>query len=257
MTTLHGQSLVQLEQLCLTYHTGEVDVHAVRNVTLTVDRGDFVAIMGPSGSGKSSLMNMIGCLDTPTSGQYLLDGVKVSSLARAELATLRNRKLGFVFQSFNLLGRTSAAENAELPLLYGVPLLPARERRRRAVSALERVGLGARLDHHPAQLSGGQQQRIAIARALVAQPELLLADEPTGNLDSRTTIEIMGLFQELNDAGLTIVMVTHELEVAAYCRRTIVMRDGQVISDLRNAERPAAAAALRALDEAQREALIA
>ncbi|MCU0634308.1 MAG: ABC transporter ATP-binding protein [Gemmatimonadaceae bacterium] len=249
--------LVQVAQLCLTYRTGEVEVRAVRDVTLTVERGDFVAIMGPSGSGKSSLMNLIGCLDTPTSGQYLLDGIDVASLSRAERATLRNRKLGFVFQSFHLLGRTSATENAELPLLYGVPLLPARERRRRAIAALERVGLGARLDHHPAQLSGGQQQRIAIARALVAQPELLLADEPTGNLDSRTTIEIMGLFQELNDAGLTIVMVTHELDVAAYCRRVIVMRDGRVVSDVRNAERPVATDALRALDDAQREALIA
>jgi putative ABC transport system ATP-binding protein len=249
--------LVQLDRLSLTYRTGEVDVRAVREATLTIDRGDFVAIMGPSGSGKSSLMNMIGCLDTPTSGRYLLDGTDVAALNRAQLATLRNRKLGFVFQSFNLLGRTSAAENAELPLLYGVPLLPARERRRRAVAALERVGLGARLDHHPSQLSGGQQQRIAIARAVVTRPELLLADEPTGNLDSRTTIEIMGLFQELNDAGLTIVMVTHELEVAAYCRRVIVMRDGQVISDMQNIDRPVAADALRELDEAQREALIA
>jgi putative ABC transport system ATP-binding protein len=257
MSTLPAMPLVELEQLCLTYQTGEVDVRAVDNVSLTVERGDFVAIMGPSGSGKSSLMNLIGCLDTPTSGRCLIDGVNVAALSRAALATLRNRKLGFVFQSFNLLGRTSAAENAELPLLYSVPLLPARERRRRAVASLERVGLGNRLDHHPSQLSGGQQQRIAIARALVAQPELLLADEPTGNLDSRTTIEIMGLFQELNDAGLTIVMVTHELDVASYCRRVIVMRDGRVVSDTRNSTRLDAAAALLELEEAQREALIA
>ena len=201
--------VIQLRDLAKTYKTGEVEVKAVRGVTLDIDRGDFVAVMGASGSGKSTLMNTLGCLDQPTSGEYLLDGVGIARLDRKQLATLRNRKLGFVFQSFNLLARTSALENVELPMLYTLPIISKRERRQRAVEALQKVGLGDRLGHHPNQLSGGQQQRIAIARALVNRPELVLADEPTGNIDTRTSIEIMGLFQALNDSGITIVMVTH------------------------------------------------
>ncbi len=250
-------ALIALDAVTRTFQTGDVAVQAVKRVSLDIGRGDFVAIMGASGSGKSTLMNIVGCLDRPSGGRYLLDGTDVAQLDRVQLALLRNRKLGFVFQSFNLLARTSAVENTELPLLYGVPLLPAKERRRRAIDALRRVGLGERLTHTPAQLSGGQQQRIAIARALVTQPELVLADEPTGNLDSRTSIEIMGLFQELNDAGITIVMVTHELDIAAYCRRIIVMRDGVVISDAVNPDRVRAAAALLALGDAERIARLA
>ena len=229
--------VIQLRDLAKTYKTGEVEVKAVRGVTLDIDRGDFVAVMGASGSGKSTLMNTLGCLDQPTSGEYLLDGVGIARLDRKQLATLRNRKLGFVFQSFNLLARTSALENVELPMLYTLPIISKRERRQRAVEALQKVGLGDRLGHHPNQLSGGQQQRIAIARALVNRPELVLADEPTGNIDTRTSIEIMGLFQALNDSGITIVMVTHELDIAAYCKRIVVMRDGHVISDARNEHR--------------------
>ncbi|MEI7912119.1 MAG: ABC transporter ATP-binding protein [Verrucomicrobiota bacterium] len=245
--------VIQLRNLARTYQSGEVEVKAVRNVTLDIFRGDFVAIMGASGSGKSTLMNTLGCLDQPTSGEYLLDGVGVAGLNRKQLAKLRNRKLGFVFQSFNLLARTSALENVELPMLYALPMVPRRERRQRAIAALEKVGLGDRLGHHPSQLSGGQQQRIAIARALVNQPELVLADEPTGNLDTRTSIELMGLFQELNDSGITIVMVTHELDIAAYCKRMMVMRDGVVISDSRNPTRRLAAEARSSLDLAEQD----
>lgn len=249
--------IIRLEKVMKTYRTGEVEVHAVRGVSLEIQRGEFVAIMGASGSGKSTLMNTLGCLDRPTGGRYLLDGVNIGELNRRQLATLRNRKLGFVFQSFNLLARTTALENVELPMFYSHPLISLRIQRQRATRALEKVGLGGRLGHRPSQLSGGQQQRIAIARALVNEPELVLADEPTGNLDSRTSIEIMGLFQELNDSGITIVMVTHELDVAAYCRRVIVMRDGSVISDELNAERRFAQEELRALTEAQETAKIA
>jgi putative ABC transport system ATP-binding protein len=226
--------IVQLRDVTKTYQSGEFAVQAVRGVTLNILRGDFVAIMGASGSGKSTLMNTLGCLDQPSSGDYVLDGISIAGLDRKQLAGLRNRKLGFVFQNFNLLSRTSALENAELPMLYSIPAISHRERRQRAIQALERVGLGERRGHLPSQLSGGQQQRVAIARALVNEPELLLADEPTGNLDTRTSIEIMGVFQALNDAGITIIMVTHELDIAAYCRRVIVMRDGRVISDSRN-----------------------
>lgn len=226
--------VIALDGLDKTFRNGEIEVHAVRGVTLSIERGDFVAIMGASGSGKSTLMNIIGCLDKPTSGQYRLNGTDVRGLDRRALAMLRNQTLGFVFQSFNLLARTSATENTELPLMYRVPRVAARERRRRAIDALTRVGLAARLGHHPSQLSGGQQQRIAIARALVGEPQLLLADEPTGNLDTRTSVEIMGLFQALNAAGITIVMVTHELDVAAFCKRVVVMRDGRVIRDARH-----------------------
>jgi putative ABC transport system ATP-binding protein len=248
---------VRLRQLEKTYLSGEVEVKAVRGIALDIEGGDFVAIMGASGSGKSTLMNMLGCLDRPSGGDYLLDGVSVAVLSRKQLATLRNRKLGFVFQSFNLLARTSALENVELPMLYSQIPIATRERRRRASAALERVGLGQRAGHYPSQLSGGQQQRVAIARALVNQPEILLADEPTGNLDTRTGIEIMGLFQELNQSGLTIIMVTHELDIAAYCKRIVVMRDGQVISDNRNSSFRIAAEDLAALGHAEKQAKLA
>jgi len=226
-------------------------------VTLEIQRGEFVAVMGASGSGKSTLMNTLGCLDKPTGGTYLLDGVAVADLDRKQLAKLRNKKLGFVFQSFNLLARTSARENVELPLFYSLPLVSLRERHQRAVQALEKVGLGNRRDHLPNQLSGGQQQRVAIARALVSRPEVLLADEPTGNLDTRTSIELMGLFQELNESGITVIMVTHELDIAAYCKRIVVMRDGQVISDTRNENRQFARERLVALEEAEQKAKLA
>jgi putative ABC transport system ATP-binding protein len=189
------------------YRSGEVDVHAVRGVSLTIAKGEFVAIMGASGSGKSTLMNMLGCLDRPTKGRYMLDGIAVSELNRKQLSVLRNHKLGFVFQSFNLLARTSALENVELPMFYSNKFLPLRQQKESALKALEKVGLTDRASHHPSQLSGGQQQRVALARALVNEPEVILADEPTGNLDSRTSIEIMGVFQALNKAGITIVMV--------------------------------------------------
>ena len=213
------------------YHTGEVDVHAVQGVSLEILRGEFVAIMGSSGSGKSTLMNMIGCLDRPTGGHYSLDGMDVSTLDRDELADIRNKKIGFVFQGFNLLSRTSALENVEMPMLYNHQRISSHEQRERAMRSLEIVGLAKRADHHPNQLSGGQQQRVAIARALVNQPSLLLADEPTGNLDSQTSIEIMGVFQKLNDQGITIVMVTHELDIARYTKRMVVLRDGKIVTD--------------------------
>jgi putative ABC transport system ATP-binding protein len=249
--------VIQLRDLAKTYQTGEVEVKAVRGVTLEIQRGEFVAIMGASGSGKSTLMNTLGCLDQPTGGTYLLDGVAVAGLDRRQLAKLRNKKLGFVFQSFNLLARTSAQENVELPLFYSHPMVTLRDRHQRAVQALEKVGLGNRGGHHPSQLSGGQQQRVAIARALVSRPEVLLADEPTGNLDTRTSIEIMGLFQELNDSGITVIMVTHELDIAAYCKRIVVMRDGQVISDTHNEHRRLAREEIAALDQAEQKAKLA
>ncbi|HEX7618098.1 MAG TPA: ABC transporter ATP-binding protein, partial [Verrucomicrobiae bacterium] len=241
--------VIQLRNLARTYQSGEVEVKAVRDVTLDIERGDFVAIMGASGSGKSTLMNALGCLDQPTSGVFLLDGIAVADLDRKELAKLRNKKLGFVFQSFNLLARTSAQDNVELPLFYSHPIVTLRERHERARLALEKVGLSDRRDHLPSQLSGGQQQRVAIARALAGRPEVLLADEPTGNLDTRTSIEIMGLFQELNESGITIIMVTHELEIAAFCKRIVVMRDGQVISDTPNDNRRFARQQLTVLDQ--------
>ena len=253
-TPVNTPPLIQLRGLSKTYRAGEVEVRAVCGVTLEVQRGDFVAVMGASGSGKSTLMNTLGCLDQPTAGDYLLDGVAVAGLSRKQLAKLRNQKIGFVFQSFNLLARTSASENVELPMFYSHPLTSLRERRARAVQALQQVGLGDRLGHHPSQLSGGQQQRIAVARALVNRPELVLADEPTGNLDTRTSIEIMGLFQELNDSGITLVMVTHELDIAAYCKRIVVMRDGQVISDTCNESRRSARDELARLNEAEHKA---
>jgi putative ABC transport system ATP-binding protein len=226
-----NDAVVRLEDVHKTYHTGEVKVKAVRGVSLEIKRGEFVAFMGSSGSGKSTLMNVLGCLDRPSEGRYLLDGFDVSGLDRDRLADIRNRKLGFVFQSFNLLPRTSALENVELPLLYGEHRLTNSQLREKAARVLAAVGLAGREDHHPSQLSGGQQQRVAIARALINDPEVVLADEPTGNLDSQTSVEIMDIFQKLNDRGITIVMVTHEADIAAYARRNIVMRDGLVQSD--------------------------
>lgn len=225
------QPVIKLVDLHKTYQTGEVEVKAVRGVSLEIQPGEFVALMGASGSGKSTLMNTLGCLDHPTSGEYLLDGVDVTQLGSDQRADLRNQKIGFVFQGFNLLARTSALENTELPMLYQRQRLQTHERRERALEALEKVGLAGRADHHPNQLSGGQQQRVAIARALVNRPAILLADEPTGNLDSQTSVEIMGVFQKLNDAGMTIVMVTHELDIASYTKRNIVLRDGRILSD--------------------------
>jgi putative ABC transport system ATP-binding protein len=213
------------------YKMGDVEVHALRGVSLQVQRGEFVAVMGTSGSGKSTLMNILGCLDRPTDGSYKLVGREVARLSRGELAEIRNQVLGFVFQNFNLLSRTSALENVELPMIYAG--VRARERRRRAHVALERVGLGERTDHTPNQLSGGQQQRVAIARAIVTEPKLILADEPTGNLDTRTSLEIMALFQELGRSGITIVLVTHEPDVAAFTDRVLLVRDGKVQSDRR------------------------
>jgi putative ABC transport system ATP-binding protein len=256
-STASSDVVIQLREVAKTYRSGDVEVHAVRGVTLDITRGDMVAIMGASGSGKSTLMNILGCLDRPTQGDYLLDGVSVANQSRGKLATLRNRKLGFVFQSFNLLARTSALENVELPMFYTHPLISLGVQRRRAVAALGKVGLADRLKHRPSQLSGGQQQRIAIARALVNEPEVVLADEPTGNLDSRTSIEIMGLFQSLNLAGITIVMVTHELDIASYCRRIIVMKDGRVISDQPNQNRRHAERERAVLDQAELEAKLA
>ena len=223
--------LLSLVDVVKTYRMGDVDVRALRGVSLAIDEGDFVAVMGASGSGKSTLMNIIGCLDRPTSGRYLLAGEDVSRLDRYALARRRNRTLGFVFQNFNLLSRTSALENVELPLLYAGA--PTRERHERARAALERVGLGNRMDHHPNQMSGGQQQRVAIARALVAHPRVILADEPTGNLDSATSIEVMAIFQDLRRAGITIVLVTHEPDIAGFAARVVTMKDGVVKSDRR------------------------
>jgi putative ABC transport system ATP-binding protein len=223
--------VIQLEHVWKTYHTGDFELHAVRDVSLRIERGEFVAVMGSSGSGKSTMMNIIGCLDRPSAGRYLLDGTDISTLDRNGLADIRNQKIGFVFQGFNLLTRTSAVENVELPMMYNRTGIGTKEMRRRAMEALDMVGLSKRYDHHPNQLSGGQQQRVAIARALVNQPALLLADEPTGNLDTRTSIEIMDVFQTLNDKGITILMVTHEADIARYNKRCIVMRDGTVRSD--------------------------
>ncbi len=241
-----SDAVIEVRDLTRTYQTGEVEVKALQGVSFTIWRGDMVAIMGPSGSGKSTTMNTLGCLDRPTSGSYKLDGIEVSTLSRDELARIRNQKIGFVFQGFNLLARTSALENVELPLLYGNTSSSA-ERVARATEALEKVLLGKRLDHVPTQLSGGEQQRVAIARALVTRPALILADEPTGNLDTRTSVEIMKLFQELNETGMTIVLVTHELDIAQYCKRTIMFRDGQIVSDEKVADRLNAAHELEQL----------
>jgi len=224
-----NQPLLVLSDITKTYVMGDVEVHALNGVNLSLVDGEFVAVMGSSGSGKSTLMNVIGCLDRPTSGSYLLDGRDVSRLSRAALAEVRNKTLGFVFQSFNLLARTSALENVELPLLYSG--LGGRKRRRKALEALSLVGLSDRIHHHPNQMSGGQQQRVAIARAIVTGPRLILADEPTGNLDSRTSVEIMSLFQDLNGKGMTVMLVTHEPDISFYAGRVVVVRDGQILSD--------------------------
>jgi putative ABC transport system ATP-binding protein len=239
--------VIQTDKITKTYISGTNEVHALRDVDLTIKRGELVAIMGTSGSGKSTLMNLLGCLDTPTSGSYTLDGVRVDGLGKNELAAIRNQKLGFVFQGFNLLARTSALENVELPMLYD------RTGRKRdthalAVAALERVGLGSRLSHQPSELSGGQQQRVAIARALVTEPALVLADEPTGNLDTHTTTEVMALLQQLNEQGITIVVVTHEPEVAIYATRIVQLRDGQICRDEPVKNRQTAARNLEELD---------
>ena len=236
--------VIELDNVEKVYRTGEIAVKAVRGVSLTVRAGEFAAVMGASGSGKSTLMNLIGCLDRPTAGRYRLDGEDVGGLSNSDLSRVRNQRLGFVFQGFNLLSRTSALENVELPLLYSPHGHGRRELRRRSLAALEHVGLADRAGHHPSQLSGGQQQRVAIARALVNEPALLLADEPTGNLDTRTSQEIMAIFQALNDRGMTILMVTHEPDIARYCRREIVMRDGRIIRDEPVADRLMAAAEL-------------
>jgi putative ABC transport system ATP-binding protein len=236
-------ALILLESVSRVYEMGRTRVHALRDVDLAVEAGEMVAIIGPSGSGKSTLMNVIGCLDRPTSGRYLFEGVRVDGLGRDDLADLRNRRLGFVFQGFNLLPRTSALENVELPLLYD------RSRRRRdtralAAAALALVGLGDRLAHEPSELSGGEQQRVAIARALVTHPRLLLADEPTGNLDTRTSREIVGLFQALNDRGITVLIVTHEPDIARHARRIVEMRDGRIVEDRPVSDREVAATGL-------------
>jgi len=225
-------TVIAVRNLVKTYQVGEHVVRALRGVNLEVQRGEFLAVTGPSGSGKSTFMHIIGCLDRPTSGQYLLDGQDVSRLSKDALAAIRNKKIGFVFQGFNLLSRTSALDNVELPLLYGGGGMRGVERRKRAMEVLTAVGLGDRADHHPNQLSGGQQQRVAIARALINNPSILLADEPTGNLDTRTSIEVMGIFQRLNqERGITVVLITHESDIAEYGTRAVVFRDGQVVAD--------------------------
>ncbi|HEV2852240.1 MAG TPA: ABC transporter ATP-binding protein [Thermoanaerobaculia bacterium] len=223
--------VIEIRDLRKVYKMGEVEVHALKGISLTVERGEMVAIMGPSGSGKSTLMNILGCLDRPTSGTYKLDGVDVSRLDRDQRAEIRSAKIGFVFQSFNLLARTRAVENVELPMLYSDFGFSTEERVRRSREALARVGLAGREGHYPSQLSGGQQQRVAIARALVTDPAIILADEPTGNLDSRTSEEIMGIFQELNDAGKTVVLITHESDIAAHAKRVVYVRDGVIWRD--------------------------
>src|SRR5881398_1867047 len=241
---INNGALVRLVDVHKVYKTGEMEVRAVCGVSLEIKRGEFVALMGASSSGKSTLMNILGCLDRPTSGSYFLDNADVSGLDRDQLADIRNRKIGFVFPSFNLLPRTSARENAELPLIYSTQRLSHAQLRERADRVLASVGLAGREDHPPSQLSGGQQQRVAIARALINEPEVLLADEPTGNLDSRTSVEIMGIFQQLNERGITVIMVTHEQDIAAYARRNVVMRDGLILKDFNVTQRLDAATEL-------------
>jgi len=242
---MNNGALVRLIDVHKVYRTGEMEVPAVRGVSIEIKRGEFVALMGASGSGKSTLMNILGCLDRPTTGHYILDGADVSGLDRDRLADIRNGKIGFVFQNFNLLPRTSARENVELPLVYSVQRLTHSELRERADRVLASVGLAGREDHYPSQLSGGQQQRVAIARALINQPEVLLADEPTGNLDSRTSVEIMVIFQQLNERGITVIMVTHEPDIAAYARRNVMMRDGMILDDHLVSKRSDAASQLQ------------
>ena len=225
-------TVISVKNLVKTYVVGEVEVHALRGVNLEVQPGEFLAVTGPSGSGKSTFMHIVGCLDRPTSGQYFLDGQDVSRMSKDALAAVRNKKIGFVFQGFNLLSRTSALDNVELPLLYGGNGMKTAERHQRAVEMLNLVGLGERADHHPNQLSGGQQQRVAIARALINNPSILLADEPTGNLDTKTSIEVMDIFQRLNhDRGITVILITHEQDIAEYATRIVAFRDGLVVRD--------------------------
>ncbi len=239
------ETVIEVHDVHKIYHLGETQVHALRGVSAAVRRGEFVAIMGASGSGKSTFMNILGCLDKPSSGRYLLEGTDVAQLDKRQLAAIRNRKIGFVFQGFNLLARTTALENTELPTLYA--RIHKVERHRRALEALNMVGLGQRTDHFPSQLSGGQQQRVAIARALVNRPSILLADEPTGNLDSRTSVELMEIFQSLNDRGLTIILVTHEHDIAQFAKRSIVFRDGKIRRDEAVAHRAVAGEVLKTL----------
>jgi len=228
--------VIRIESLVRVYHMGEVEVRALDGLSVEIVPGEFVAVMGPSGSGKSTFMNIVGCLDRPTSGKYFLDGVDVSGLDRDARAEIRNGKIGFVFQSFNLLSRTSAIENVELPLIYSASSISSKEREDRARKCLEIVGLAGREDHHPSQLSGGQQQRVAIARALINDPKLLLADEPTGNLDTKTSEEVMAVFQRLNDDGKTVVLITHEPDIAQHAKRAVVFRDGLIVDDRAVAE---------------------
>ena len=240
-------AVISVKNLVKTYVVGEVEVRALRGVSLDVQEGEFVAVTGPSGSGKSTLMHILGCLDRPTSGQYILAGQDVSRMSKDQLAEVRNRKIGFVFQGFNLLSRTTALDNVELPLLYGSKI-KASERRQRAMESLAAVGLDKRADHHPNQLSGGQQQRVAIARALITRPSILLADEPTGNLDTRTSIEVMGIFQRLNrERGITVLVITHEQDIAEYGTRVIQCRDGLIVADHAVKNRRLAEDELRAL----------
>ncbi len=246
ITTSSGtdhQVIIQVDDVHKYYDLGETRVHALRGVSVQIERGEFVAIMGASGSGKSTFMNILGCLDKPTSGRYLLEGIEVSQLSKKALAAIRNRKIGFVFQGFNLLSRTTALENVELPTLYAQ--ITKQEGQKRAREALELVGLGDRMMHYPAQLSGGQQQRVAIARALVNRPSILLADEPTGNLDSRTSVEILEVFQKLNDDGLTVVLVTHETDIAQFAKRSIQFRDGKIRRDEPIHNRPVASEVIK------------
>jgi putative ABC transport system ATP-binding protein len=241
-------NVIETTQLVKTYATGTTEVHALKGIDLAVEKGEFIAIMGHSGSGKSTLMNLLGCLDTPTSGSYLIDGVRVDGMDRNALAALRNEKIGFVFQGFNLLPRTSALENVELPLLYDRSG-KKRDTQALATAALQRVGLADRLEHQPSELSGGQQQRVAIARALVTEPAIILADEPTGNLDTQTSTEVMALFQELNEQGITIVLVTHEPDIAVYASRIVEVRDGRIRRDEPVKSRRSAAYDLEHLEE--------
>jgi putative ABC transport system ATP-binding protein len=247
-----SSTVISVKNLVKTYVVGEVQVRALRGINLDVQRGEFLAVSGTSGSGKSTFMHIVGCLDKPTSGQYLLDDQDVSRMSKDALAAVRNKKIGFVFQGFNLLSRTSALDNVELPLLYGNAGMKTVDRHKRATEMLELVGLGNRTDHHPNQLSGGQQQRVAIARALINNPSILLADEPTGNLDTRTSIEVMGIFQRLNqERGITVVLITHEMDIAEYGTRTVTFRDGQVVADKSVARRRQAQDELAALPTAE------
>ena len=243
-------AVIAVKNLTKTYVVGEVEVKALRGVNLEVQRGEFLAVTGPSGSGKSTFMHIVGCLDRPSSGQYFLDGQDVSRMSKDALAAVRNKKIGFVFQGFNLLSRTSALDNVELPLLYGGGGMRTAERHKRAMEVLNAVGLGNRADHHPNQLSGGQQQRVAIARALINNPSIVLADEPTGNLDTKTSIEVMGIFQRLNqERGITVVLITHEMDIAEYGTRMVTFRDGMVVADRPITRRRVAQDELAALPE--------